>query len=123
MRAISLSTGLVLALLMAATAQAAVKDAHCSPSGDYCEGVLQNKPRITLGIHTFSFRGRYRLCVRYATDRDYTCRRFRLRAEDQNIYGSDVRWQDYFPHRRRGRYFAKWFNTGSMIGRIVWFRW
>jgi len=112
-----------LALLAAApAAQAAVKDGYCSPTGDYCQGVIQDKPRITLGIHTFSFRGSYRLCTRFATARDYTCRRFRLRFEDHGIYGSNVKWQRYFPHARHGRYFAKWFNAGYQIGPIIWFR-
>lgn len=117
------SLAAVLALLAAAPARAAVKDAYCSPSGDFCEGVEPKKPRVTLGIHTFSFRGRYRLCTRFATEKGYSCRTFRLRAERNGVYGFSVRWQRYFPHQRRGRYFAKWKKAGSQLGPIIWFRW
>lgn len=113
---------LVLYATAVAPAAAAVHNGYCSPTGDFCQGVKQNKPRVTLGIDTFSFRGRYQLCTRYVSEHDYACRTFRLRSEGNSLYGSNVRWQRYFPHARRGRYFAKWINAGYQIGPIIWFR-
>lgn len=116
-----IATSLALA---APAARAAVHNTYCGDTGDFCQGVEPNEPHITLGFHAFSFRGKYKLCVRYARGGAvYSCHQFRLRRESHGIYGSDVLFQRYFPHRRHGRYFAKWSQGGFQIGYTIWFRW
>ena len=53
-----------VSLLLASAAGAAVRDRYCSPTGDYCTSAQRSGGAIKLRLATFSFSGRYRLCVK-----------------------------------------------------------
>lgn len=104
-----------------APAQAAnVSDSYCSPSGDYCLSVYTKRGRIKLSVATFSFRGRYGLCVRPPKG-NTTCRHFRLQRHG-DIYKDKVDFARHFPHRRSGRYTAIWHKSGHRLRKPLHFK-
>lgn len=114
----------VLTVILCAGASPAAADSiasYCSPSGDYCQGIfnLENGRRARLS--TFSFQGRYRLCVR---SRRYgkECRQFRLRRADHGIWQSSVRLASRFRMRWNGTYTVIWHYQGSLLGERLQFR-
>jgi len=111
-------------MLFAASAPAAPKPvaAYCSPTGDFCQGIFRAKGRLRADISTFSFRGRYRLCLR---SRMYgnQCRTFRLRRTGHGIYRGRVTLSRHFRMRSAGRYSVLWRSPdGYRIGRKLRFR-
>ena len=100
---------------------AAPRDSYCSPTGDYCTSVKKQGVERFLRIGTFSFTGRYRLCVTPPEGRR-TCKGFRLKAEEAGIYGSRVRWGAQFPNEGPGLYRVAWRKSGNRLGPRLGFR-
>jgi hypothetical protein len=112
----------VTALCLAVFALAAeARSSYCSRTGDYCTQVKRKSGRVYLGLSTFSFRGRYRLCVTTPV-RERTCRVARLRRGAHGIYSSTVRWSKRFPKAGRGSYRVRWYYGGSQLGPALSFR-
>ena len=114
---------LSFALLVAvpSAASAAPRSSYCSPTGDYCTSVKKEGGAPYLRLGTFSFTGRYRLCVTPPTG-GRTCKRFRLREEEAGIYGSRVRWGAHFPDEGPGLYRVAWRKFGNRLGPRLGFR-
>jgi hypothetical protein len=109
--------GLAVALavsLMAAAAAGAVPDRYCSPTGDYCTSSGRVADAVKLRLSTFSFWGRYRLCVK-PTSGAQTCRSFPLRRRG-DVWRSDVTWYRNFPNRGTGVYRVTWHYGGVRLG-------
>ena len=68
----------VLVLALAPGASARYRDRYCSPTGDYCTSAKRQAGAVKLSLSTFSFSGRYRLCVK-PTVGAQTCKSFPLR--------------------------------------------
>lgn len=114
---------LAIVLLAGLLAPAATyaKSSYCSPSGDYCTGVLKRPGGIALRIGTFSFTGKYRLCVR-GPDGKANCRAFSLKKTKNGIYRSTRGWSKNFPDRGKGTYRVRWQKFGSNLGPALTFR-
>ncbi len=101
-------------LVLAAAASGALRDRYCSPTGDYCTSAERSGGAVKLRLSTFSFSGRYRLCVK-PTARAQTCKSFPLlRRGDQWV--SAVRWYKHFPNRGTGLYTVTWHYGGVRLG-------
>lgn len=107
------------ALLTAPAAQA--RSSYCSPTGDYCTGVLERGASVQLRISSFAFRGQVRLCVRPPRG-GATCKAFRLYPKRGGLHESTVRWGERFPRRGRGRYEVRYQKFGNTLGRPLSFR-
>jgi hypothetical protein len=111
---------LIAVLCNAPAAHAArVLDSYCSPSGDYCTSVTVNGGRVKLNIATFSFTGRYRICVR--GPRNKRCHRFHLRRNGE-LYVDRVDWANNFPSAALGTYHVSWHKFGARLGRVLSWR-
>ena len=88
------------ALFLAAAAPGAVRDKYCSPTGDYCTSAVRSSGTVKLRLGTFSFSGRYKLCVKPTTGAQ-TCKSFPLRRRSGQ-WVSDVVWYRNFPNRGTG---------------------
>jgi hypothetical protein len=94
-------------------------DSYCSPSGDYCQGLIRQKG-VRAKLSTFSFRGSYGICVRSRmAGRD--CKDSRLRRSSDGIYQGSVGLARHFDIRPRGRYAVTWTYGGSRIGKKLHF--
>ena len=118
--AISLIASLALFLALAATADARVLKSYCSPSGDYCTAVTKSKGQYYLGIATFSFRGKYRLCARHTDSGQKICKSFRLRSRGGN-YRSNRNFGADFNPPPNSRYCVTWRKAGSRLGKPLCF--
>lgn len=101
-------------LVLAAGASGAVRDRYCSPTGDYCTSALRSGDAVKLRLSTFSFSGRYRLCVK-PPGRAATCKSFPLRPRS-GMWVSSVTWYRSFPTRGSGRYTVTWHYGGVRLG-------
>lgn len=114
-----------LALLVSPSADAKLRKGYCSPSGDYCISAARSSAGdVRLRIATFSFKGRYRLCViapKQASGDRVQCHRFRLRREG-SLYLSNVSWRNNFPNKGPGTYRVNWSKSGSRLGPTLGFR-
>jgi hypothetical protein len=103
-----------VSLLLASVAGAAMRDRYCSPTGDYCTSAQRSGGAVKLRLATFSFSGRYRLCVK-PTRRTATCKSFPLRRRgDQWL--SEVTWYKNFPNLGTGLYTVTWHYGGVRLG-------
>jgi hypothetical protein len=122
---VALAAAVASALLASPASATPPRKAYCSPTGDYCTSVYRTKAgAIRLRIATFSFRGRYRLCVvapKRAKGKRLACKRFRLRRRG-SLYVSDVGWRRHFPHKGRGIYRVAWFKFGNRLGPRLGFK-
>lgn len=119
--AASLILALALFLALAATADARILKSYCSPSGDYCTSVKKNRDQYLLGINTFSFSGRYRLCAKYDTATGpRLCKSFRLRKRGDNFVSNRNFGADFNPPVN-GRYCISWHKFGSRLGKRLCF--
>ena len=109
--AIALSAA-VVALALAAAAPGANPDRYCSPTGDYCTAATRSAGAVKLRLATFSFSGRYRLCVKKGAQ---TCKSFPLRKRGEQ-WVSEVTWYKNFPNRGTGIYTVTWFYGGVRLG-------
>jgi hypothetical protein len=103
-----------VALALAAAASSASRDRYCSPTGDYCTAATRSAGAVKLRLATFSFSGRYRLCVKPASSAQ-TCKRFPLRRRGEQ-WVSEVLWYRNFPNRGSGIYTVTWFYGGVRLG-------
>jgi hypothetical protein len=115
------SPALLILVAFLVVSSPALADAYCSPTGDYCQGVLKRHGTWRVSMNTFSFRGRIQVCVT-APRNSVTCHRFRLRAEGHSLYGFNVRWRRHFPDGGRGRYTVRFAQDGHRIGKLLHFR-
>lgn len=109
-----------MALFAAApgSASAGVVDSYCSPSGDYCTGILRENGRIKLSISTFSFTGEYKLTVKLPG----VCRQvktLRLRPKPHGIYSSSIDFRRSFSCDEPGRYAVTWRWRGIQLGPVL----
>jgi hypothetical protein len=118
--AVSLIASLALFCALAATADARVLKRYCSPSGDYCTAVTKSKGRYFLGIATFSFSGKYRLCARHTDSGRKICKSFRLRGSGGNYRSSRNFGADFNPPPN-SRYCVTWRKSGSRLGKPLCF--
>jgi hypothetical protein len=105
---------IVGSLALAATASAALRDRYCSPTGDYCTSAARSAGAVKLRLATFSFSGRYRLCVKPAA-RTRTCKSFPL-LRRSGMWVSEVRWYRQFPNAGSGIYTVTWHYGGVRLG-------
>ena len=101
-------------LVFAAGAQSAYRDKYCSPTGDYCTSAAMSGGAVKLRLATFSFSGRYKLCVKPSIGAR-TCKTFPLRRRSGQ-WVSDVLWYRHFPNRGTGIYTVTWFYGGMRLG-------
>ncbi len=111
---IAATAAVLAALVVAASAAAAPRDKYCSPTGDYCTSALRSGGTVKLRISTFSFSGRYRLCVK-PTLGAQTCRSFPLRRR-VGQWMSEVVWYRNFPNKGTGLYRVTWQYGGVRLG-------
>jgi hypothetical protein len=110
----------LLLALAAGPAAAKFVDGYCSTTGDYCTSVVDRSGQTFLGISTFSFTGRYRLCTRIEEDGERECKRFRLH-KDGDTYRSFVKFTKHFSHEGTGNYCASWHKFATRLGPQVCF--
>ena len=92
---------------------------YFSPNGDYYTKAFKDDGvRLELGALAFS--GRFRLCVTTPDD-ERTCRRFRLREDDDGVYKRRVRWAEHFPTAGPGAYKVSWHKGGGRLGPVLGF--
>jgi hypothetical protein len=103
-----------VALVLAAGAQSAYRDRYCSPTGDYCTAATRSGGAVKLRLATFSFSGRYKLCVKPSVGAR-ACKSFPLRRRSGQ-WVSDVPWYRHFPNRGAGVYTVTWFYGGTQLG-------
>jgi hypothetical protein len=104
----------IASLALAAPASGVMRDKYCSPTGDYCTSAVRSAGAVKLRLSTFSFSGRYRLCVT-PTRRAATCKSFPLRRSgDQWV--SAVTWYKNFPTHGTGFYRVTWHYGGVRLG-------
>jgi len=109
-----LATAAALVLALAPGAGARIRDRYCSPTGDYCTSAQKQAGAVKLILSTFSFSGRYRLCVK-PTVGAQTCKSFPLRRRG-DVWRSVVTWHRNFPNRGTGIYRVTWFYRGTRLG-------
>jgi hypothetical protein len=102
------------ALVLAAAAPGAFRDKYCSPTGDYCTSAVRSSGTVKLRLATFSFSGRYKLCVKPTTGAQ-TCKSYPLRRRSSQ-WVSDVVWYRNFPNRGTGVYTVTWSYGGTRLG-------
>ena len=118
--AVSLLASLALFLGLVATADAGVLKGYCSPSGDYCTSVKKKNGQYFLGIATFSFSGKYRLCARHTDSGQRLCKTFRLRRRGDNYVSNRNFGADFNPPPN-SRYCVSWRKFGNKLGRSLCF--
>jgi hypothetical protein len=114
-----LAVVLAVSLLPVAAASGAVRDRYCSPTGDYCTSSGRVAGAVKLRLSTFSFPGRYRLCVKPASGAQ-TCKSFLLHRHG-DVWRSDVTWYRNFPNRGTGLYRVTWHYSGVRLGPTLTF--
>jgi hypothetical protein len=117
---VSLIASLALFLALVATADARVLKSYCSPSGDYCTSVRKSHGQYFLGIATFSFSGKYRLCARHAASGQRVCKGFRLRRRGDNFVSNRNFGADFNPPPN-SRYCVTWRKFGNRLGKPLCF--
>jgi hypothetical protein len=107
--------------MAASRAAPKAKVTYCSPTGDFCQGVVRQNGRLRAKISTFSFSGNYQLCL---TNRVYgrQCELFRLRRDGNGIYQGSVGLARHFKFKAKGRYSVMWRLDGYRIGKKLRFR-
>jgi hypothetical protein len=115
----------IAALLAIATPASAAPEgriaSYCSPSGDVCYGIFDDRGvirfQLTLAAKYF---GRYRICVRPPRGAT-TCRSFPVKRVGSQ-FGGAVRWERNFPSRGVGRYRVTWKQGARALGPALIFR-
>jgi hypothetical protein len=93
-------------------------DSYCSPTGDYCTGIVKEGGGTKLRIDTFSLRGEYEVCVK-PPRHPQECGSFRLRHKGHGLYGSRIDWIHQFEYWGKGRYTVRWRYEGNGLGRAL----
>jgi hypothetical protein len=101
---------------------AQARQAYCSPTGDYCTFAVLDEGRRTLGVRTFSFRGRVSICVDPPRGR-VTCVRKPLRRDGLGVWEASAVWSRSFPNRGRGVYRVRIYSPfDTRLGPLLSFR-
>ncbi|MCW3004752.1 MAG: hypothetical protein JWQ20_4050 [Conexibacter sp.] len=121
MRRQTMLAAVAIAIAAVPAVPAAAKDVNeCAPATRWCHGVFDKHGRLFLDLAGFGLKGSYRLCVTPPKARE-RCKSFGLRRNATGAYDSSVRFTSNFPHRRHGRYRARWLYDGRQLGRILSF--
>lgn len=100
-------------------AKGSTLDSYCSPTGDYCLAVTRRHGRIKFEISTFSFSGKYEICVKGPAGRE--CKSSKLRDEG-NLYSDRVDWLKKFDSAGPGRQKVVWKLSGTTLGEALHFQ-
>ena len=115
----------VFAFGFSSTAEASAKtkiiDSYCSPSGDFCQGVIRKNGRIKLVMDQFPLRGKFQLCVK-PPRQSQSCNKFRWRKKKGSLYRRGVDFASNYPSRQKGLYKVSWRSSGSKVGETLRFR-
>ena len=115
---------LVLLALLAFAAPAAARSSYCSPSGDFCYGLSDERdPKISLNMAARYF-PKARICITPPDGAERTCKTYKVKDLGP-IFGVRVRWSAKFPNHGPGKYRVKFYSAGSTsegLGPSVSFR-
>jgi|GEM_PF-2444533 len=89
------TAALLASLLPSAAGAARTLDSYCSPSGDYCIGVLGPKADPAFELRTFSLTDQYKLCLKNGPY-ERQCGWWKLKSGEHGIYRSRVRLNKSF---------------------------
>ena len=106
--------------MFATLAPAKVIDGYCSPTGDYCTSAVSRHGVTYLGVSTFSFTGKYKLCTGTDDGHGRRCKRFRLRKQG-DTYRSFIKFEKHFSPPEIGDYCATWHKFGGRLGPKICF--
>lgn len=123
---IAAAGALVAILVLAVTAPGAGAtlrpiDSHCSPSGDFCQGIFRKDERIKFDMAQFPFRGKYQLCVKPPRQKR-SCGKFKWHRKTGSLFRSRVDFARNFPSKGRGLYRVTWRVDGTKVGKTLRFR-
>jgi hypothetical protein len=117
----TIAAAIALTLAAPSAAPAAAKGVNaCGPGNRWCHGILDKHGRLFLDLAGFGLKGSYRLCVTPPEARE-RCKSFGLQPNATGASASSVRFTSHFPHRRHGRYHARWIYDGRQLGRALAF--
>lgn len=118
-KALSLLVAALYAAGAARAPAAEVPSRYCSPSGDYCYFVVQQRGVTWLEYRTFNPAGPrggpYTLCIsprHHLTE----CHVFHVRRWHDGVYRSRVLWSAHYRGPRAGGYQARWYESGGDLG-------
>lgn len=94
---------------------------YCSPSGDYCTGIVKAKGEIYLTVRTFSFKDKYKVCVDPPGYRRECSYFFSLTAGKHGIYASRENLGKTFPLEYTGEYKVTFFYGDARLGKPLRF--
>jgi hypothetical protein len=124
MRRLLLPLALSLLALLAFAATASARSSYCSPSGDFCYGVSEERdPKIVLHMAARYF-PKARICVTPPGGAERTCKTYKVKDLGK-VFGVRIRWSAKFPNEGRGTYKVKFYSAGSTsegLGPSVSFR-
>jgi hypothetical protein len=93
---------------------------YCSPSGDFCYGIFEQRRVVRFELTTAArYFGRYRICVRPPAGAT-VCKSFPVVARGQ-AFGGVVRWARNYPYRGPGAYRVTWRLGATALGRALVF--
>lgn len=110
----------LLILLAALSATTATAGSYCTPSGDYCTSAAKRGGKVLLQLSTFSFKGKYKLCVTGPTAAE-SCKSFKL-SKSGSLYKSSIQWSKHFPDQGAGTYYVIWKLGSTQLGSELNFR-
>jgi hypothetical protein len=90
-------------------------ESYCSPTGDYCVAITDRRGRIKFELSTFSFKGRYRICVKNPGGKE--CHRYKLHR-DGDTWSDRVDWARNFEVEVPARYTVVWRFGGQRLGAL-----
>ena len=108
-----------LRVLIGDKAKRSTLESYCSPSGDFCTAVTRRGGRIKFEISTFSFSGKYDICVKGPAGKE--CKSSKLQSEG-NLYSDRVDWLRKFASAGPGRQKVVWKLSGTTLGEPLHFQ-
>jgi hypothetical protein len=119
---LAFTLSLVLGALWSTSAGAAPRplDSYCSPTGDYCIGVFGPKSSPEFRLQTFSFSGKYKLCVQ---QQGYPrqCGYWKIEYGPHGTRKSYVKLKEHFFLFGAGSFTVSAFYSDSQLGRGLHF--
>lgn len=95
---------------------------YCSPTGDYCQKILDRSGDVILQMAQFSFgEGSYRICVEDPAA-DKQCEAFKWAPAGESLYEGVVDLVDNFEVTEPGTYTASWMAMDFEVGKPLSFR-
>jgi hypothetical protein len=122
---LGLAAAVLAAAFVAATPASSAGErriaSFCSPSGDVCYGIFEQRRVVRFELTTAArYFNRYRICVRPPTGAT-VCKSFPVVARGQE-FGGVVRWARNYPYRGPGAYRVTWRLGATALGRALVFR-